>query len=222
MICPAMRRTLRKGQIMPRIDLPSLAMILAAQAAAATRIAVADRVDLTDLATALTALGAAVVPTTTGEWRIQGTGVGGWREPDRVLDLSGRPGAAPLLAGTLAVCDFTSVLAGDSGLTPALCRALEQLGARLHLRRGGLLPGAVTGTPWPLPALHQQLTAVEAAAMLLAGLNSPGRTGVAMMVDLEPAIDLMRRFGAHLRVQDNVTWVTGFADLTGADIVIRP
>lgn len=205
---------------MTTLDLPALALIAAAQARGITRVTAGDGGDLTALAAALTALGAVVSRADAGDWQVQGTGVGGWREPDTVLDLSGRPGAVPLLAGALATCDFTSVLAGDSGLTPGLCRALWGLGARLTLRRQDRLPGAVTGTAWPLPALHSGLAMAEGLALLLAGLNSPGRTGVTMVAGMKPAVDLLRRFGAPLAVADGVVWVTGFADLAGADIVI--
>lgn len=199
---------------MSAIDLPSLALILAALARGGAQVHVRDTDGLDALAHALTALGAAMVEG--GEaWRIQGRGMGGWREPGWVLDLGPRPGAVPLLAGALAAHDVTAVLAAESVSLAGLRPALERVGARLTLRRGDLLPGAITGTPWPLPALHEGLGAADGMGLLLAGLNSPGRTGVTMLPGMEPALDLLRRFGAGVCVEDGNVWVTGYPDLLG-------
>lgn len=196
---------------MSAIDLPSLALILAALARGGTRLHIGDHSGLAALGGALAALGATVEE---GEaWFVRGRGMGGWREPDRVLDLSARPGAVPLLAGALAAHDLSAMLAAESVALTGLCPALERVGARLTLRRGNRLPGAITGTPWPLPALHEGLGADEGMALLLAGLNSPGRTGVTMLPGMEPALDRLRRFGAVVSVEGDTVWVTGYPDL---------
>lgn len=205
---------------MSQIDLPSLALILGALARGTTHI---DGVTgLAGLAAALTALGAGVEAGGGDIWEMRGTGVGGWREPARVLDPAGRPGALPLLAGLLATHAFTALLAGDSDageLSLAGLRGpLERVGAHFALRRGDRLPGAITGTPWPLPALHEGLDATTSMALLLAGLNSPGRTGVTMQAGLAPGIELLRRFGAGVELADGQAWIVGYPDLTGTDV----
>lgn len=204
---------------MSSIDLPSLALILAALARGGARLHLTDTSGLDALGGALTALGATVEAGET--WLVRGRGLGGWREPDRVLELDMRPGAALLLAGALAPHDVTAVLAAESVALTGLRRALERVGARLCLRRGDLLPGTITGTPWPLPALHEGLGTVEGMALLLAGLNSPGRTGVTLLADMEPGLDLLRRFGAVVTVDARTVWVTGYPDLLGPDGVIK-
>ncbi|MBJ7414666.1 MAG: hypothetical protein JHC88_04230, partial [Niveispirillum sp.] len=65
-------------------------------------------------------------------------------------------------------------------------------------------------------ALHDGLGAADGIGLLLAGLNSPGRTGVTMLPEMEPALDLLRRFGAGVRVEDGNVWVTGYPDLLGS------
>lgn len=206
---------------MPAIDLSSLALILGAMARGTTGVTGTDDTGLDGLAAALGALGADVTKAGPGGWVVRGTGVGGWREPDRVLDLSRRPGAVPLLAGVLAASPFTAVLEGDSGNGLATLRApLERLGAGFALRRLDRLPGSVTGTPWPLPARHEGLGPVDGMAVLLAGLNSPGRTGVTDMRDLAAGIGLLRRFGAVVDQMDGTAWITGHPDLTGLDPLV--
>lgn len=202
------------------IDLPSLALILGALARGTTRIG--GTAGLDRLAAALSALGARVTAITEGEWTVQGTGVGGWREPDRVLDLTGRDGAVPLLAGALASHPFSAVLSGDSeawGLSLAGLRApLERLGARFMLRRLDRLPGTIAGCEWPLPARHGDVEGAMALALLLAGLNSPGQTGVPAAPDLAAGIDLLRQFGASVEIVDGTAWINGHPDLVGTDV----
>ncbi|MFV3127561.1 hypothetical protein [Niveispirillum sp. KHB5.9] len=208
---------------MPAIDLSSLALILGAMARGPTRVTGADDPGLDGLAAALGALGVHVTKAGAGGWAVHGTGVGGWREPDRVLDLTGRPGAVPLLAGALAAHPFTAVLVGDSDATLATLRGpLERLGAGFALRRLDRLPGSMTGAEWPLPALHRGMGPADGIALLLAGLNSPGRTGVTDMRELAPGLDLLRRFGATIDQIDGTAWVRGHPDLTGADIAVGP
>lgn len=204
---------------MSAIDLPSLALILAALARGCTQMHAYGSSGLDALAHALTALGARVAAGET--CRVQGRGMGGWCEPDRVLDLTARPGAVPFLAGALAAHDVTAILAAESVSLAGLRPALERVGARLTLRRDDLLPGAITGTPWPLPALHEGLGAADGIGLLLAGLNSPGRTGVTMLPEMEPALDLLRRFGAEVSVAGGHVWVAGYPDLIGPDDPIQ-
>lgn len=216
---PGPHHDVTEGRIMSAIDLPSLALILAALARGGTRLHLDDTPGLAALGGALTALGARVEAG--GTWLVQGRGTGGWREPERVLDLDARPGAALLLAGALAAHDLTAILSAESVSLTGLRPALERVGARLTLRRGDQLPGAVTGTPWPLPALHEGLGADEGMAVLLAGLNSPGRTGVTLLPEMEQSLDLLRRFGAVVSVEGGSVWVTGYPDLMGPDSPIH-
>jgi 3-phosphoshikimate 1-carboxyvinyltransferase len=215
---PGHRKDVTQGPPMSVIDLPSLALILGALARGCTRIVAKEDGALDGLVVALGALGASVTKPASGEWLVQGTGLGGWREPDAVLDLGAKVGAVPLMAGLLATHDFTSVLVGDSVSLIGLRGALERVGARFALRRLDRLPGAVTGTAWPLPARHEGLTPVDAAALLLAGLNSPGRTGVVADPELDQAIGLMRAFGAAVDRAEDMIWVTGYPDITGTDV----
>lgn len=208
---------------MALVDLSSLALILGAMARGPTRLPIVPGLGQAQLVRALMALGATIRDDGAGFWQVYGTGVGGWREPDRVLELGQIIGAVPLLAGALTTFPATFVLAADSTDGPVsvgtLRDSLERIGARLALSRGDHLPGALIGTSWPLPGCHDDLSPPDAAAILLAGLNTPGRTGVPAS-GLVGVIDLLHRFGAVTEVADGHVWVTGHPDLMGADLTV--
>lgn len=217
----------------PPVDLPALALILASLARGTSRIGgVADIGGLSGLAGALRALGAGIAADGGDGWIVRGRGVGGWAEPARVLELGARPEAAALLAGALSTHPFHAVLAADSGDAPVgltgIRLALTRIGAEIRLRRLDRLPGAIAGAVWPLPALHDMAgaDAADAVGLLLAGLNIPGRTAVRVAASavLDPALDLLRHFGAAVTVDradgQVVAAVTGHADLTARDLAL--
>ncbi len=80
---------------------------------------------------------------------------------------------------------------------------LEAMGARFLARSGGRLPLAVVGTAEPLPIAYRLPvpSAQVKSALLLAGLNTPGRTTV---IEPEPTRDhserMLRYFGATVAV----------------------
>ncbi|OYQ35928.1 hypothetical protein CHU95_06620 [Niveispirillum lacus] len=212
---------------MAQINLPYLALILAAAARGTTHLTGIGGAGVLPLVTALTALGARLEEgAVAGRWTVCGTGVGGWREPGCVLELGPAPGAVPLLAGMLATLPLLCVLSADSeegrtSLRP-LRAALERVGAGFMLGGGDRLPGCLIGTGWPLPAHHGDVSGAAALALLLAGLNSPGRTGVDAHPDLDRALDLLRRFGAEIQTVNGVAWITGYPDLVGTEVTFMP
>jgi 3-phosphoshikimate 1-carboxyvinyltransferase len=165
--------------------------------------------DVLRTAAALRALGAEV---TTGGgpqavYRIRGVGVGGLGEPDDVLDMGNSGTGARLLMGLVASHPIVSFFTGDASLRrrpmARVAEPLERIGARFVARQGIRLPLAVVGTPEPLP-IEYRLPVPSAqvkSAVLLAGLNAPGRTTV---IEPEPTRDHTERmlayFGARVTV----------------------
>jgi 3-phosphoshikimate 1-carboxyvinyltransferase len=165
--------------------------------------------DVLRTAAALRALGAEV---TTGGgpqavYRIRGVGVGGLGEPDDVLDMGNSGTGARLLMGLVASHPIVSFFTGDASLRrrpmARVAEPLERIGARFVARQGIRLPLAVVGTPEPLP-IEYRLPVASAqvkSAVLLAGLNAPGRTTV---IEPEPTRDHTERmlayFGARVTV----------------------
>ncbi len=83
-------------------------------------------------------------------------------------------------------------------------RPLEQMGAQFTGRAGNLLPLAVTGAATPMP-IEYRLPVASAqvkSAVLLAGLNTPGRTTVIEPVPTRDHSErMLRHFGAQVTVE---------------------
>lgn len=188
--------------------------------------------DVLRTADAMRKLGATVARRPDGTWVLHGRGVGGLTEPDDVLDMGNSGTGARLLMGLLATHPFTSVLTGDASLRKRpmarVTDPLARFGAVFTGRSGGRLPLAVTGTEQPVP-IDYTLPVASAqvkSAVLLAGLNTPGRTTV---IEPEPSRDhtelMLRAFGADLTVEDlpeggrRIT-LTGQPELTGRPVVV--
>lgn len=136
-------------------------------------------------------------------WRVRGVGIGGLAEPAGVIDLHGAAAALPLILGLAAAHPVTCFLTGDAG--PSLLQLIEPLqrqGARFLLRDDHALPLGLAGARHPVPQEHR-MTAPAAgikAAILLAGLNTPGITRVIEPAGAPPSIEpLLMRFGADIR-----------------------
>ena len=188
--------------------------------------------DVLRTAAALRALGADVERGDDGVWHVQGVGLGGLREPSRVLDMGNSGTAARLLMGVLASHPLTAFLTGDE----SLCRRpmarvqvpLEQFGARIVAREGGRMPLAITGAGDPMPVAYRLpvASAQVKSAVLLAGLNTPGRTTA---IETQPTRDhterMLRHFGAVVEPTEEAdgalaVTVTGQPELTGRHVQI--
>ncbi|WP_119460878.1 3-phosphoshikimate 1-carboxyvinyltransferase [Rhodospirillaceae bacterium SYSU D60014] len=185
--------------------------------------------DILRTAAAMRALGATVVRDGDGTWRVQGRGVGGLSEPEDMLDLGNAGTGARLLMGLLATHPGTAFLTGDASLRARpmgrVAAPLEQMGARIVARSGGRLPLAIIGTEDPLPIAYRLPvpSAQVKSAVLLAGLNTPGRTTV---IEPEPTRDhtelMLRHFGATIDVetteQGRTVSLVGQPEITGRKI----
>ena len=157
---------------------------------------------------AMAALGARVERHDDGVWTVDGVGVGGLAEPDRVLDLGNAGTGVRLLMGLVATHPITTIFTGDASLTrrpmARVTTPLERMGAQFIGRAGRLLPMAVIGAASPLP-IEYRLPVASAqvkSAILLAGLNTPGRTTVIEPVPTRDHSErMLRHFGAAVAVE---------------------
>jgi 3-phosphoshikimate 1-carboxyvinyltransferase len=181
---------------------------------------------------AVRALGATVNDNGDGTTRVRGVGVGGFWEPDDVLDLGNSGTGSRLLIGAVASQRVTTHFTGDASLRARpmarIMTPLEKMGARFVAREGGRLPLTVIGAADPLP-LEYTLPVPSAqvkSAILLAGLNAPGETTV-----IEPARTrdhtekMLRHFGGEVRVEDTnrgvrAITVTGQPELAARDVFV--
>ena len=186
------------------------ALILGALAVGETRIAgLLEGEDVLATAAAMRAFGAEVDRTGDGSWRVAGVGVGGFSEPDDVIDCGNAGTGARLILGAIATTAITAILTGDASLRRRpMGRVTEPLalfGARAVGRAGGLLPLALIGAPAPVPVEFRLpvASAQVKSAMLLAALNAPGET---VVIEPTPTRDhterMLSAFGAAVSVEE--------------------
>jgi 3-phosphoshikimate 1-carboxyvinyltransferase len=140
--------------------------------------------DVLDTAKAMQAFGAEVTRDEDGTWHVHGVGVGGFAEPENVIDCGNSGTGVRLIMGAMASSDITATFTGDASLNSRpMARVTDPIalfGATSVGRSGGRLPMTIVGAADPVPVRYT--TPVPSAqvksAVLLAGLNAPGETVV--------------------------------------------
>ena len=208
------------------------ALILGASAVGETRIeGLLEGEDVMATAAAMRQLGAEVVRD--GDvWSVYGRGVGGLGEPSQVLDMGNSGTAARLIVGLVSSHPFTTFVTGDASLVARpmhrVIEPLSRMGAAFWCRDGHRLPAAVRGAVDPVPIEYSMsvASAQVKSAILLAGLNAPGRTTVIEPAPTRDHTELMLGyFGAHIETRPEpggsrrIT-VDGFPELTGTSVVV--
>jgi len=209
------------------------ALIFGAMTVGETRIeGLLEGEDVLNTAQAMRALGASVERTGEGAWRVHGVGVGGFWEPETVLDFGNSGTGCRLVMGAVAGCPITAIFDGDASLRKRPMRRIiepvELIGAHaVSVTDGGRLPITLAGARDPMPVVYR--TPVPSAqiksAVLLAGLAAPGETTV---IESEASRDhterLLAHFGADVRVADEDTgrWIRlqGQPELVPAPVMV--
>ncbi|MFQ8431200.1 3-phosphoshikimate 1-carboxyvinyltransferase [Amaricoccus sp. W119] len=212
---PAPMRSTKSGPLTGTAEIPGdksishRALILGALSVGETRITgLLEGEDVLDTGRAMAAFGATVERLGEGEWRVAGVGVGGFREPEDVIDCGNSGTGVRLIMGAVATSDLTAVFTGDASLrSRPMGRVTEPLalfGATATGRRGGRLPLALTGAANPLPVTYRSPvpSAQVKSAVLFAGLNAPGIT---TLIEREATRDHTERmltgFGAEVTTE---------------------
>lgn len=207
-------------------------LILGALSVGETRIeGLLEGEDVLDTARAMRAFGAEVIEHGAGRWSVHGVGVGGFREPDQVIDCGNSGTGVRLIMGAMATSPITATFTGDASLNKRpMARATDPLalfGAQSVGRSGGRLPMTVVGAADPVPVRYvvPVPSAQVKSAVLLAGLNAPGQT---VVIEREATRDHTERmlagFGAEIVTRDTdegreIT-LTGQPELVAQDIVV--
>ncbi len=187
--------------------------------------------DVLDTAKAMRAFGAEVTDHGEGRWSVHGAGVGGFAEPEGVIDCGNSGTGVRLIMGAMATTPITATFTGDASLcSRPMGRVTDPLalfGARAEGREGGRLPMTITGAADPMPVRYTVPvpSAQVKSAVLLAGLNAPGKT---VVIEKEATRDHTERmlagFGAELTVEETdegrVITLTGQPELTPQHIVV--
>ena len=188
--------------------------------------------DVMAAAAAMRALGAQISRDDAGLWTVIGCGVGGLHEPNQILDMGNSGTAVRLLMGLVGTQTFTSTFTGDESLNSRpmerVMGPLRQMGVQFTSRSGGRLPITVSGSDLIKP-IEYELPVASAqvkSAILLAGLNAPGKTTV---IEPQPTRDhserMLRHFGAEVITENldgggvKIT-LTGQPELEARDITV--
>ncbi|WP_273522511.1 3-phosphoshikimate 1-carboxyvinyltransferase [Rhodosalinus sediminis] len=208
------------------------ALILGALAVGETRISgLLEGEDVLRTAEAMRAFGAEVTRDGPGRWRVHGVGVGGFAEPDRVIDCGNSGTGVRLVMGAMATSPIAATFTGDASLVGRpMARVTDPLalfGAEAVGRAGGRLPMTVVGAREPVPVRYTLPvpSAQVKSAVLLAGLNAPGRT---VVIEAEATRDHTERmlagFGAEVAVEDGaegrVITLTGQPELSAQTLAV--
>ncbi|WP_116130978.1 3-phosphoshikimate 1-carboxyvinyltransferase [Tropicimonas sp. IMCC34043] len=186
------------------------ALILGALCVGETRISgLLEGQDVLDTARAMAAFGAGVTRHGPGDWSVDGVGVGGFAEPEDVIDCGNSGTGVRLIMGAMATCPISATFTGDASLrSRPMGRVTDPLalfGARAVGRAGGRLPMTIVGAEDPVPVDYATpvASAQVKSAVLLAGLNAPGRTVVTERVATRDHTErMLRGFGAEVAVEE--------------------
>lgn len=205
----------RSGAISGRMRAPGdksishRALIMGLLATGRTRIeGLLEGDDVLRTAAACRAFGARVERLGPGSWQVDGAGLGTLLEPLEPLDFGNAGTGTRLMMGVAGSHGLKATFDGDASLRKRpMRRILDPLilmGAEvISEAEGGRCPIVLRGTPDPAPIEYR--TPVPSAqlksAILLAGLNSPGRTTV---IETEASRDhtekMLAYFGAKIAV----------------------
>ncbi|KPD14085.1 3-phosphoshikimate 1-carboxyvinyltransferase [Phaeobacter sp. 11ANDIMAR09] len=207
-------------------------LILGAMAVGETKISgLLEGDDVLDTAKAMQAFGAEVVNHGGGNWSVHGVGVGGFAEPEQVIDCGNSGTGVRLIMGCMATSPISVTFTGDASLNGRpMARVTDPLalfGAKTVGRKGGRLPMTIVGAPEPTPVRYvvPVPSAQVKSAVLLAGLNVPGQT---VVIEKEATRDHSERmlagFGAEITVEDSdegrVITLTGQPELKPQEIAV--
>ncbi|KAB7613358.1 3-phosphoshikimate 1-carboxyvinyltransferase [Amylibacter sp. SFDW26] len=187
--------------------------------------------DILDTAKAMASFGADVERIGYGEWTVNGVGVGGFAEPEDVIDCGNAGTGVRLIMGAMSTSPITATFTGDASLRSRpmgrITDPLALFGAQSVGRDKGMLPLTMVGARDPLPVRYTSPhpSAQIKSAVLLAGLNTPGKT---VLIEKEKTRDhterMLRGFGAEIETVETdegfeIT-LTGQPELKAQDIAV--
>lgn len=184
-------------------------LILGALSVGETKISgLLEGQDVLDTAKAMRAFGAEVTDLGAGNWSVHGVGVGGFAEPENVIDCGNSGTGVRLIMGAMATSPITATFTGDASLNgrpmARVTDPLAEFGCQTVGRQGGCLPMTLVGAADPIPVRYvvPVPSAQVKSAVLFAGLNAPGKT---IVIEKEATRDHTERmlagFGAEITTE---------------------
>ena len=165
------------------------------------------------------------------EWFVHGVGIGGFCEPDDIIDCGNSGTSVRLLMGLVSTCPIKVTFTGDDSLRnrpmDRVVEPLSEFGANFSTNHDCKLPIHVIGSDEPIPINHilKIPSAQVKSAILLAGLNVKGITSI---TENEATRDhtekMLESFGANIKVKrkglSKVISVSGFSKITTSTIKV--
>ena len=171
--------------------------------------------DVLGTARAMSSFGAEVTDHGEGNWTVNGVGVGGFSEPEDVIDCGNAGTGVRLIMGAMSTSPINATFTGDASLRSRpmgrITGPLELFGAESHGRSEGFLPLTMVGARDAMGVTYTSPhpSAQIKSAVLLAGLNAMGET---TLIEPEKTRDhserMLRGFGANI---ETVKIAEGFA-----------
>jgi len=205
-------------------------LILGALAIGQTRITgLLEGQDVLDTARAMVGFGAQVEKVEGGEWYVEGVGVGGFAEPETVVDCGNSGTGVRLIMGAMATTPINVTFTGDHSLNSRpmgrVTDPLSKFGVGTFGRSKGRLPMTIVGARSPIPIQYTVPvpSAQVKSALLLAGLNVPGDT---IITETEKTRDhterMLSSFGAEIKIEDysnrRLITLSGYSELKGQNV----
>lgn len=163
--------------------------------------------DVVNTAKAMASLGAGTHRDDLGVWHVQGVGVAGLQSPKGDLDFGNSGTGVRLAMGLMATTPLVARCVGDASLSRRpmgrVTRPLQQMGTSFETSEGGRLPLTIHGAKNAVPITYSLpvASAQVKSAILLAGLNAPGRTTVIEPVATRDHTErMLTAFGAKISV----------------------
>jgi 3-phosphoshikimate 1-carboxyvinyltransferase len=208
------------------------ALMLAAMARGRSNISgLSEGADVASTAAVLAAMGARIERGADGIRTVDGVGTGCLLQPEAALDMGNSGTSARLLAGLVASHPIQATFTGDASLSRRpmgrVIEPLSRIGAEFTAAPGGRLPLTIRGICPAVPHEHRLrvASAQVKSALLLAALNTPGRTRVVEPVPTRDHSErMLKRFGADLRVErddgDTIIDLLGEAELRPQQLTV--
>ena len=165
------------------------------------------------------------------KWFVHGVGLGGFCEPDNVIDCGNSGTSVRLLMGLVSTSPIKATFTGDESLRnrpmDRVVEPLSEFGAYFSTNYDCKLPIHVIGSNEPIPINHilKIPSAQVKSAILLAGLNVKGTTSI---TENEATRDhtekMLESFGANIKVKrkglSKIISVSGFSKITTSAIKV--
>ena len=165
------------------------------------------------------------------EWVVHGVGIGGFCEPDDIIDCGNSGTSVRLLMGLVSTSPIKATFTGDESLRnrpmDRVVEPLSEFGAYFSTNYDCKLPIHVIGSNEPIPINYilKIPSAQVKSAILLAGLNVKGTTSI---TENEATRDhtekMLESFGANIKVKrkglSKIISVSGFSKITTSAIKV--